>query len=285
MRNAAAFVIISHHERQRRTFVPRSPPHLLRIAQLMILLIHTASQHALGARNITPACTSFVPPLTSNPTRHCERLERTFRPVMVVVAIDTLDMQRDACGLRKTLKPMRDHLRRQIADLLAREAQINYRVGSVAEIDDGPGQSLVERGVATAEADQAGAGAEGFVEGGSQGEKDVFGGVVVVDEEIAGGADGERPAGVLGEGVEHVIEEADACGDGDLLGGGYLSGMVRGGEGNEHVRVLLLLGGGDVGGEVFGVLEGLESAAIQREGDLDLGFVGDAVDRGGTAGG
>jgi hypothetical protein len=62
--------------------------------------------------------------------------------------------------------------------------------------------------------------------------KHVFGCIVVVDVQITVGADCEGPAGVFGEGVEHVVEEADAGVEGYLLG---LSCVVRFWEGDGEV--------------------------------------------------
>jgi len=53
----------------------------------------------------------------------------------------------------------------------------------------------------------------------------VFGGVVVVDVEVAFGADPQTPAGVLCKGVQHVVEEANAGVDVYRLRLGCLSGV------------------------------------------------------------
>lgn len=73
--------------------------------------------------------------------------------------------------------------------------------------------------------------------------------------------DGETPAGVLRQSVKHVVEESDAGVDADRLGLACLRGMAFEGLGQPLVRV---------GGEV---------AAIDVEGELDLGLVGVAGNR------
>lgn len=70
--------------------------------------------------------------------------------------------------------------------------------------------------------------------------------------------------------MQHVVEEADARVDVDLLGGGGLRGVgFRGGWGVGEVR-----GGG----------EGLEGATVEGERDLDFGLVRVAVYEGGAGG-
>lgn len=76
---------------------------------------------------------------------------------------------------------MRQHLARQIADLLALEAEVYDCIRAVGQVDDGPGDGLVEGGVAPSEAREGGAGAQGKVEGGAECEEGVFCCVVVVD--------------------------------------------------------------------------------------------------------
>lgn len=93
---------------------------------------------------------------------------------------------------------------------------------------------------------------------------------MVVNVEVAVGADREGPARVFGEGVKHVVDEAETSIDGDLLGGGDLCGVVEFREGDWEG------GGGRVLGEVGGGFEGEEGPAVEREGDLDFGFIGHA---------
>lgn len=100
----------------------------------------------------------------------------------------------------------------------------------------------------------------------SQRDEDVLGSVVVVDVEVALAAQVEGPAGVLGQRVQHVVEEADAGVDVDVLGFGFLEGVLVGalGPGDR----------GDVG----------ELAAVDAELDLHLGLFGVAVDGCGAGG-
>ena len=76
-----------------------------------------------------------------------------------------------------------------------------------------------------------------------------------------------------------MVEEPDSGPDPDLLGTVQLGGVV--------VRRLRRDGGigrDALGGEVCVVGKEVEGSAVEGEGDLDLGFVGVAVDEGGAAG-
>lgn len=206
--------------------------------------------------------------------------------MVVVITTDAVDVHGDAGGLGEALQAVRHHLGAQLAEPLALEAQVDDAVGTVGEIDNGAGEGLVEGSVGGTEAGEAGGGAEGLGEGVAQSDAAVLGGVVVVDcelfvstrramngvmdlgprtMEITLAVQSQTPAGVLGQGVEHVIEEANAGVDGNLL---RLAGLGS---------VALLVA------EQAGVGVGREIAAIEVERKLDLGLVG-VAGKGGPAG-
>lgn len=76
---------------------------------------------------------------------------------------------------------MGNHFGGQVTDFLADELELDDGVGSVAEIDDGAAQGLVQGSEAIAETLDTLDGAQGLFEGGSQGNSAVFGGVMVID--------------------------------------------------------------------------------------------------------
>lgn len=83
---------------------------------------------------------------------------------------------------------------------------------------------------------------------------------------------------MLGQRVQHVVQEPNAGADGNLLGRGELCRMAGILGGNNA-----LLGGFGFlgvcrGGEVGGWLVGGERAAVEGERDLDFGLVGYAGD-------
>ena len=81
--------------------------------------------------------------------------------------------------------------------------------------------------------------------------------------QIALAGEGKAPAGVLGQGVQHVVEEADAGVDADCLRLARLRGVT--------------VGAGDL--EALVGL-GRERAAVEVERNLDLGLVGVAREGG-----
>src|ERR1035437_9933270 len=82
--------------------------------------------------------------------------------------------------------------------------------GASAEIDGYHGEGLVHGQDEVAGAVDALAIAEGFGEQLAEHDADVFHGVVLVHVEIALGLQGEVEAAVLGEQLQHVVEEANA---------------------------------------------------------------------------
>ncbi len=63
--------------------------------------------------------------------------------MVVVVAPEAVDVQRDPRGLGEALEAVRQHLRAQVADLLALEAEVRHAEGPVRKVDDGPREGLV----------------------------------------------------------------------------------------------------------------------------------------------
>ena len=85
--------------------------------------------------------------------------------------------------------------------------------GTAAEIDRDHGQGFVHGQDEIAGAVDAFAVAQRLGEQLAEHDADVFDGVVLIDVEIAFGVEFEIEAAVLGEQLQHVIEEADAGGD------------------------------------------------------------------------
>jgi hypothetical protein len=101
--------------------------------------------------------------------------------MMVIIAPQTVHMQRDPRRARKTLEAVRDHLGAEVANLFALEPEVCDAEGSVRQVDYRTAERLVERAVGVSEAGEARGRAEGQGEGGAEGDADVFGCVVVVD--------------------------------------------------------------------------------------------------------
>lgn len=240
------------------------------------------TQRALGARHFALLALDVR---RRGANSHGHGLEGALRAVVVVEAVQAVDVERDVGGLGEALEAVRHHLAAQLAEELALEAEVDDGVGAVRKIDDGAREGLVERRVGVSEAGDADGRAEGLLVGGAESDADVFGRVVIVNcymsaleskknvlsvagrtVQVALAVDGETPAGVLGQGVQHVVEEADAGVDGDGLRLAALGGVLA-------VRL-----------EQTGIRLGGERAAVNVEGHLDLGLVGVAGE-GGPAGG
>lgn len=138
-------------------------------------------QNTLGANNIARTNLALHTTRSSSPNGNSQGLERTLRAVVVIVTVGAANMQRDIGRLRKALQTVGDHLGAQVTDLLALEAEVDHSPGTAGEIDDSPGQGLVEGRIAAAKAGERLAGAERFCEGGAEGEEGVFRRVVVVN--------------------------------------------------------------------------------------------------------
>ena len=171
---------------------------------------------------------------------------------------------------------MRQHLAAQVANLLPLKAQVDDAEGAVREVDYCAAERFVERCVGTAETREAGCGVECGLEGLkllvlrtprrqltdtylSKSDTGVLGSVVVVNVQVAFGPDPQTPAGVFGEGVQHVVEKANASVDVYCLRLRGLSGVrlcFRGAIGCYRVQ----------------------GAAVEVYRELDLGLICVAVD-------
>ena len=204
--------------------------------------------------------------------------------MVIVVTVEAVDVQRDTGTLSEALHAVGDHFGAELAEELALQAKVDDAVGTVGEVDDGAGEGLVERSVGIAEAGKTGRGTEGLGKGVAKGNADILGGVVVINYrdkvnqssgrwrrwfikrtvKVALAVYGQTPARVLGQGMEHVVEEANSSVDGNLL---RLAGL-----GSMAVTIVEETGVG-----VWG-----KAAAVKVEGELDLGLVGVAGESGPT---
>ena len=86
--------------------------------------------------------------------------------------------------------------------------------GASGEIDGGDGEGLIHGHEEVSGAEDSTFVSEGCREGFAESDAGVFDGVVLVHVEVAFDLEGEVEAAVAGEELQHVIEEADAGGDG-----------------------------------------------------------------------
>ena len=85
--------------------------------------------------------------------------------MVVVVAVQAVDVHGDARALREAVQAVRDHLAAEVADFFAAQAQVADAVGAVREVDDGAREGFVQRAVGGSEACEARCGGEGGFEG------------------------------------------------------------------------------------------------------------------------
>jgi hypothetical protein len=104
----------------------------------------------------------------------------------------------------------------QVADMDYFDEVFVDEGGTTAEVDGGDGESFIHGLDEVAGAVDAFTIAEGLAEELAKDDTDIFDGVVLVDIEVTGCFEVEVKAAMLGEELEHVVEEADACRDGVL---------------------------------------------------------------------
>ena len=90
-------------------------------------------------------------------------LERRLCAVVVVVAVEALDVQTEPRRLRKRLEDVRDHLARELAQLLPAEAEAHNGARPRRNVDDGARQRLVQRAICMPVARNPAARAQGLV--------------------------------------------------------------------------------------------------------------------------
>ena len=95
----------------------------------------------------------------------------------------------------------------------ARRPGVDDEGRAPAQVDGGDGERLVHRHDEVARAQNAALVAQREVEGLAQRDAHVFHGVVLIDIEVALAGEREVEAAVAREQLQHVVEEADACGD------------------------------------------------------------------------
>lgn len=116
-----------------------------------MLYIFFQLEHTFGADHITGTDFALNPPRTSRPNSNSQRLKRALRPVMVIVAVGAANVKGNTSRLRKALQTVRNHLRAEVADLFAFEANVDDCPWPARKINDCPRESLVQRGIAAAE--------------------------------------------------------------------------------------------------------------------------------------
>lgn len=137
--------------------------------------------------------------------------------MMIVETLEHVDMQCNGRRRGKRFKHVRDHFARQLANHFPFQSEVHVRKRPAGNVHDDAGKRLVQRGVCMTEPPDALGVAESLLEAAAEHDSHILCRVVVADMEIALAFQFQRPAAVLGQSVEHVVQEADAGVDRDLL--------------------------------------------------------------------
>src|SRR5438094_2053731 len=137
-------------------------------------------------------------------------LEGRLGPVVVVLTLQHVDVQREPPRGRERAQDVGDVLAREAADRLPAQTECHVRVRATREIHHGACQRLVEWSVRPTEPVDAPPLPQGPIDRLTQRERAVFGAVVVVDLEVSLAGERQIESGVAGQRVEQMVEEADA---------------------------------------------------------------------------
>lgn len=138
-----------------------------------------------------------------------DTFEDGFDDMVAIASVVEEDVEIAGCGAGKGLPKFLDEFGVEGADLGRGDFGEEDEVASSAEIDGGGDEGFVHGEDAVSVAADPGFVSQGLSESLSEGDADIFGGVVVIDVEVAGAADMEVDEAMFGEEVEHMFEEAD----------------------------------------------------------------------------
>ena len=139
-----------------------------------------------------------------------QALEAGFGDVVVVGAVERLDMQRHAGIHGEGLEPLLHQLGVEGADLVAHELGLEHQERPPGNVDGDPRQRLVHRHMHVGVAGDALHVAERLLHRLAERDADILGGVVMVDMQVALGLHRDVDAGMARQQIEHVVEKADA---------------------------------------------------------------------------
>jgi len=129
---------------------------------------------------------------------------------MRILAVQSLDMQRQPGVHGEGLEPFLEQFRIHVADLWPAEINLPDEVRPAGYVDSGPRERFVHRNIRRPEAADSAAIAERARDRLPDDYADILDRVMHVYMQVALGADLEVDHRVPGEGLQHVIEEADA---------------------------------------------------------------------------
>src|SRR6266550_4387380 len=137
-------------------------------------------------------------------------LEGRLGPVVVVLTLQHVDVQREPPRGRKRAQDVGDVLAREAADRLPAQTECHVRVRPTREIHHGACQRLVERSVRPTEPVDAPPLPQGPIDRLTQRQRAVFGAVVVVDLEVSLAGERQIESGVAAQRLEQMVEKPEA---------------------------------------------------------------------------
>src|SRR6476620_11510498 len=142
--------------------------------------------------------------------RTCERLIAGLGDVVAVLAIERLDMQRDAGMLGEGLEPHAEQFGVHLPDLRTGEIDLPHEVGAPRDVDRDAGERLVHGQIGKAVAGDALLVAKRLRYRLAEHYAAILGGMVLIDMQVAFGLQEDVDHRMPRELLDHVIEEADA---------------------------------------------------------------------------
>jgi hypothetical protein len=115
-----------------------------------------------------------------------------------------------AGSLRESLKKIFHEFNLETADLLGRDFCVDDAIRTATEINGGSGKRFVHGHQKISGAKNAALRTESFENGFTEGDANVFDGVVLIDVEIAARLDAKIEGAVTRDEIEHVVEKANA---------------------------------------------------------------------------
>jgi len=101
----------------------------------------------------------------------------------------------------------------EVADALRWDFRVHNAIGPAAEIDSGSGESFIHWHKEISGAQDTTLRTESLLDGFSEGDTDIFHGVMLIHVEIATGTHEQIKCSVTRDEFQHVVEEANACCD------------------------------------------------------------------------
>src|SRR5690349_4173987 len=152
------------------------------------------------------------------PQRERGRLEGGLGLVMIVLALEYVDVQGEPRSDGERAQRVRDVFAREPPDRLPPEVERHVGVGAPRQVYDRAGQGFVERGEGRPEPRHPPPLAQRAVQRLPQRQGAVLGGVMIVDVEVALTGEGQVEPSMTAQRVEQMVEETDAGLDVDRAG-------------------------------------------------------------------